>query len=195
MQPLSKTQLRFYKRRLRIEELARNFNWDFLNVQIENINNIIPKINENNNNNDDEAEIDSLTNNDNLVNNKNIGIEFFNLENENLLLFEINVYSDENEEEEFRIETNEKKVYAALIALFFRVNITQSDFKLVIEFAQLLTPIKLPKDFDRIMAQVNQTQLKYNKKWFCQNCGIYVTLSNSKERVCLDCNNKSEILF
>ena len=41
----------------------------------------------NQNNNDDEAEIDSLTNNDNLVNNKNIGIEFFNLENENLLLF------------------------------------------------------------------------------------------------------------
>ena len=32
MQPLSKTRLKFYKRKRRIEELARNFNWDFLDI-------------------------------------------------------------------------------------------------------------------------------------------------------------------
>lgn len=48
MQSYFKTQLRFYKRRLRIEELAPNSNWDFLNIPSENINSdqklINPKI-------------------------------------------------------------------------------------------------------------------------------------------------------
>ena len=185
MQPLSKTRLKFYKRKRRIEELARNFNWDFLDIHSDYTDDD-QFINESNNNEVCESVSNSISVKDNLA---CIINEEMEIDNENLLPFEITEYLDD-EDDEFKIETNEKNVYAALITLFFRVNITQSDFKLVIEFAQLLTPIKLPKDFDRIMSQVNQKQLSFNKKWFCHYCKIYNTLSNNKQRECVNCNNK-----
>lgn len=99
------------------------------------------------------------------------------------------LYTDQ-EDFEFKIEENQEILFASLISLFFRGNFTQSAFKSVIEFTQLLTPIKLPKDFDKLMRQIDQEKLNFTKNWFCQKCLKYVSLSQSKQRNCENCNTR-----
>ena len=93
---------------------------------------------------------------------------------------------------EFEIEKNENLVVASLIAMFFRGNLTQTAFKLVIEHTQLLTPIKLPKTLDQLLGRLEQEELTNTKQWFCQSCIKKITLANNKQRRCLNLIEKKE---
>ena len=93
----------------------------------------------------------------------------------------VNSDDDDSSDDEFLIEQDESKLYASLIALFFSGNLTQTALKLVIKHTQLLTSIKLPKDFDQLMSKIETHELKYNEKWFGQICLEEVKLSNSKQ--------------
>ena len=50
--------------------------------------------------------------------------------------------------------------------------------------------IKLPKNFDRLIKQIETDNFYYKKIWFCQNCVKEVSLINSKQRNCLKCKEK-----
>lgn len=179
MQAYSKSQLRFHKKKRRIEELAKTYNFDFLNVHDEQHGEFQQLSDEKQDLDVNSSDFDYNSNCTSITQNINESLD------NNSPSIEPDDNSDFNNE-----EINEKNVYASLISLFFRGNLTQSTFKLVIEHTQLLIPFKLPKDFDQLMGKIEKERLMYTKQWFCQKCCKYISLSHNKQRNCLICYSK-----
>jgi len=85
---------------------------------------------------------------------------------------------------------NNDLICTALLSLFYSAHFTRDAFAKVIEFAQLLTNVKIPKSFDQLMKHINEEKLEYSKVFFCQKCVNKVELNNSKQRTCELCNER-----
>jgi hypothetical protein len=89
---------------------------------------------------------------------------------------------------------NENVVSTALMSLFFGANLTKTALQSTIELIQLLVPdFKIPKTFDQLMLRVLESELKYKKRWFCQECNKYIeieTNGDAKQRLCSDCSHR-----
>ena len=96
----------------------------------------------------------------------------------------------EIEEENFNTTNEESLMCASLLTVFFSGHLTQTALKLVIEHTQLFTANKLPKSFNQLILRVQNEKLEYEKIWFCQNCHLKIDLNDSKQRICLTCNQK-----
>jgi hypothetical protein len=96
----------------------------------------------------------------------------------------------ENEEENAPNEHNKGLIYSALLALFFSGNFTQSSFKLILEFTQLFTKIKIPSKFDQLLKTLGGEAIEYTKTWVCHQCNSTIELSSSNQRICSICSNR-----
>lgn len=187
----SRGHLSFLKRKRRNEEAAANLDLDsYLAVEIETSDSIVndsPDVNDSTTNTIlqpsvlyEEENLHDLSETF-LDNQSNIQPL---IDNDDMVIFESQI------DNQFEIEKNEKLLFAALIATFYSCNLTQTALRIVIEFTQLLTPIKIPKSFDQLMSKIESEQLNYYKTWFCQKCVVQVMLINNKQRNCLKCFNK-----
>ena len=176
----SKSHLRALRRKRKIEEAASNLDLDaYLGNTIENPDADTETANNNFIINDDEN-ID-LRNNDSFDNHSN-EISSLNEINET---DEITSYHSKS-----NIENDEKMLFAALIATFYSGNLTQTALRTVIEFTQVLTPVRIPKSFDQLISKLDLEKLNYYKIWLCQKCVVKVMLINNKQRHCQICQTK-----
>ena len=81
----------------------------------------------------------------------------------------------------------------ALLAAFFGGKMTQHALSLVLKFVNILTNGELPKRFDelsKIILSKNEDKIKYNKKWYCCICKIFVSTDNRFQRTCNNCKER-----
>ena len=84
--------------------------------------------------------------------------------------------------------------YAALIAMFFGGNLTQTAFNIVVEFLNTSDARSLPKSFDQIadffLKSLN-VSINYRKIFYCSNCrNSFERLEYSKQRICSTCKER-----
>jgi len=97
-------------------------------------------------------------------------------------LFNINLQQLEEDDQVNYISTS-------LLALFFAGNLTQTSLKLITEYVQMFTQIKIPKSFNQLLNYTNIKPFAYTKQFYCQNCLKYVVLSRPQQRQCSQCSN------
>ncbi len=83
---------------------------------------------------------------------------------------------------------------AALLAMFFGGNLTQTAFNIVVQFLNSSKAMSLPKTFDQVadfFLKILNVATKYQKIYYCSNCrSSFETLEYSKQRICTTCKGR-----
>ncbi len=92
----------------------------------------------------------------------------------------------------------EKERYAALLALFYGTNMSQTAFKIVVQYLNI-GGSEIPQKFDQVVnrflgsdfeGRLHPTQ-NYKKSYNCKRCSCVLTgLSHLKQRACLKCKDR-----
>lgn len=87
-------------------------------------------------------------------------------------------------------ECSTESIYNGLLAVFYAGKLTQTAFKLVVDFFNIVTQNKLPSTFNQISSKllnINDESIDYLKDWFCVQCKEMVVLTNPFQRKCSIC--------
>lgn len=93
-----------------------------------------------------------------------------------------------------RENLSELELCAALLSIFYAINVTQEGFKIVLRFTSLLVePLRIPSSFDecvKVLLKHTDDSIDSMKNWFCPVCEIITSLSNCYQRSCTNCHTK-----
>jgi hypothetical protein len=178
-----------YKKKIELMEITQRYFKNLLNSNQNNLT-INDESNENlvngNNQTNDQIEEEYIihSNHINIIE-SNTNVE----EQANICNFEIVV--DEIDDSNNYSEIDSKTISCSLLSLFYTGNFSQTQLKLIIEFIQLFTKQKIPKNFNNLVNGL-EMELKnnYTKNWYCHHCSKKVELSYHMQRTCFECKNK-----